>query len=121
MSIKIKLENESSLEVADIDYTSEQIEQEEILIMRKNKDWRLPSIKELKLIFNNIHKKGNGSFRNDWYWSQESLHVSWDCSVNLGFNFNDGTVNAEVLGNGATRMFNLSKAYVRLVRTVSDK
>ena len=42
-------------------------------------DWFLPSKNELNLIYENLHKKGIGDFRNDCYWSssQDGNNNAW--------------------------------------------
>jgi hypothetical protein len=31
--------------------------------------WRLPTIKELKVMYKELHEKGKGNFKDDDYWS----------------------------------------------------
>jgi hypothetical protein len=31
--------------------------------------WRLPTIKELEVMYKELHKKGNGNFKEPFYWS----------------------------------------------------
>ncbi|HRE76656.1 MAG TPA: hypothetical protein PLL09_02405 [Flavobacterium sp.] len=52
------------------------------------KNWFIPSIDELELIYTNIHLNGAGNFTNDIYWS--STQASENSA--FGINFNDGTV-----------------------------
>jgi hypothetical protein len=37
-------------------------------------DWYLPSIKELILMYNNLHTQGLGGFTNNWYWSSSEAN-----------------------------------------------
>mgnify|MGYP000686696302 CR=1 FL=1 len=115
MNYKLNLPNGTSIEIASNDYALEMIQREECNLLGSKDGWRLPSILELKLIFHNLHKEGNGNFHTDWYWSNDFFEVSWDYSLRMGFNFNDGATNAEELGFGS-RSYGLSKSYVRLVR-----
>jgi hypothetical protein len=37
-----------------------------------HKDWFLPSMEELDLIYKNLKMMGLGSFKDDWYWSSSA-------------------------------------------------
>ena len=39
----------------------------------KGEEWFLPSIKELDLMYTNLHSKGHGGFAADWYWSSTEV------------------------------------------------
>lgn len=62
-----------------------------------NKNWFLPSIDELQLMYTNIHLNGQGNFTNEIYWSstQASNNTAY------GINFADGLV-VEVPKNSPT-------------------
>ena len=117
MNNSLTLTNGTSIEVANEDYSSEKIQNGEHNKLNIKDGWRLPSINELDLIFQKIHQTGNGNFRNDWYWSNESFQVSWDWEVKIGYNFVDGSTNAKALVSGSIS-HGLSEAYVRLVRNL---
>jgi hypothetical protein len=52
--------------------------------------WRLPNITELKLMYNELHKKGKGNFKSDFfYWSSTEDRTS---RISI-FSFRDETVN----------------------------
>ena len=37
-----------------------------------HKDWFLPSMDELDLLYKNLKLKGHGDFKDDWYWSSSA-------------------------------------------------
>ena len=115
MNTTLTLPNGKTIEVANEDYSFEKIHKGEHHKLIKKDGWRLPSIYELDLIFKKMHQAGNGNFRNDWYWSNESFQVSWDYDVKIGCNFADGSTNANALASGSISC-SISEAYVRLVR-----
>lgn len=48
-------------------------------------DWFLPSINELALIFNNLHQKGLGGFKDTFYWSStQDKYGAWVMSFRYG-------------------------------------
>ena len=54
--------------------------------------WRLPTIEELELMYEKLHKKGIGNFHNDYYWSSSENDTSYAWlqyfgSGAQGFNF----------------------------------
>lgn len=118
MNNTLKLTNGTTIEVANEDYSSEKVQNGELNKLITKDGWRLPSIKELDLIFKRRHEISIGNFQDDWYWSNDSFQVSWDYEVNVGYNFHDGSINAESFGFGS-RTHSLSDAYVRLVRILT--
>ncbi len=48
--------------------------------------WRLPSIKELEIIYKELHKKGEGNFKKVIYWSS----TVYEDDIIRYFCFNDG-------------------------------
>ena len=75
------------------------------IIKKKFIGWRLPNINELELIYEQLHKKGKGNFKDSQYWSgsEESPQHVWY------INFDNGYVSdaLKILG-----------AYVRLVKDI---
>ncbi|WP_461255294.1 Lcl domain-containing protein [Treponema sp. R80B11-R83G3] len=60
------------------------------------KDWFLPSVKELDLIYKNLKEKGLGSFSDKWYWS---LSVD-DKGYRMQYlRFNDGRQSSSEVTN----------------------
>ncbi|MCG9909808.1 MAG: DUF1566 domain-containing protein [Flavobacteriales bacterium] len=51
------------------------------------KRWRLPNIKELKMMNENRKKLGN--FKKDWYWASEKVNPHFSKKGFLVFNFQD--------------------------------
>jgi len=51
------------------------------------RDWFLPSIDELKLMYENLHMKGLGNFQNYSYWSSSSDDGEYGFILNFGDNF----------------------------------
>ena len=53
--------------------------------------WRLPSQQELELIYIEIHKKGKGNFKQDYYWSSNAAgydDTAWYyCFKDKGFSY----------------------------------
>ncbi len=41
--------------------------------------WRLPTIEELELMYEKLHKKGIGNFHNDCYWSSSENDAGYAC------------------------------------------
>jgi hypothetical protein len=41
----------------------------QIVCSELGEGWRLPSLAELEIIFNEIHQQGIGNFQPDYYWS----------------------------------------------------
>lgn len=51
------------------------------------RDWFLPSIEELNMMFENLHEKGLGSFISDGYWSSsEDYYDEWSAWIQYFFN-----------------------------------
>ncbi len=48
--------------------------------------WRLPTKEELKAIFNQLHKNGEGNFESDGYWSntEVDIYLAWYFDFNTG-------------------------------------
>ena len=67
-------------------------------------DWFLPSKDELNLIYHNLHKRGLGSFANDYYWSssEDSVYGAWRQDFSKGGQYSTGRTNNYV---GAVRVF----------------
>lgn len=59
------------------------------LVLNGFSDWRLPSIDELYLIYNNMYKKGRGSFATTWYWGSVSRGIIF--IYNWAMDFSNGS------------------------------
>jgi hypothetical protein len=69
--------------------------------------WRLPSLPEIELIFNELHQKGIGDFQPDYYWSSNPAGFD-ETAWYYWFKF-----------KGFSSNINKSKIYyVRLVREI---
>ncbi len=120
-NVSITLSNGQSIEVAPHDYSKDKIERNQHLKLLAEDGWRLPDIEELQQMYSILHMEGKGAFENDWYWSKSRFEVSWDYSVDIGINFEDGSKNASSLANGHASLTNgLGEARVRLVRDKSS-
>jgi hypothetical protein len=118
-NIPITLPNGQTIEVAPDDYSKEKIERNQHLKLHTEDGWRLPDVEELQQMYSILHMEGKGDFENDWYWSKSRFEESWDHSVDIGVNFEDGSRNARSLANGHGSLTNgLVAARVRLVRDV---
>jgi len=56
-----------------------------------HKDWFLPSMIELDLMYKNLKSKGLGSFQDDWYWSSSASE--YGSMAAWAQRFNDGSRN----------------------------
>ncbi len=58
----------------------------------KKNGWRLPTLVELKAMYEDVHTQGKGNFKNEWYWSctEDEVGVGWFYNFSYGFanNFN---------------------------------
>jgi hypothetical protein len=71
--------------------------------------WRLPTKSELELMYNELHLRGKGNFKNSGYWSStEHDHQANDFA--WIFNYFDGNTNVS--------FSNLSKAFPYFIRAV---
>lgn len=52
-------------------------------------DWRLPTLDELEVLYENLRKSGKTHFQNQWYWSAEKLdeHNMWSLDLLHGERF----------------------------------
>ncbi len=77
----------------------------EIACSELGSGWRLPTKEELKVMYYQLHKKGQGNFKVQFYWSSKADGASfaWYLSFILG---------------GADRRLKSSKFYVRAVRAL---
>jgi hypothetical protein len=68
--------------------------------------WRLPTLEELNIMYEDLHLKRKGNFQKDGYWriSEEGELSAW------GFNFKRGGYYSCFKSNGWT--------YVRAVRVI---
>jgi hypothetical protein len=112
----LNLPDGTSIEVANHDYSLEMIQRGDCDLIEVIDGWRLPSLLELELIFNSIHKESVGNFHDDWYWSNEIFKATWNLSIRMGFDFNDGVTNVQAGGGWFRLNKKLEKAYLRLVR-----
>jgi len=48
--------------------------------------WRLPSIDELRAMYEQLYLKGKGNFQSTWYWSssERGAYSAWDFSFEFG-------------------------------------
>jgi len=67
------------------------------LLINGFNDWFLPSVQELRLIYNNLVQKGLGGFRNAIYWSSSSYYSGgdWPQYFNLGTSVNNAAHHRE--------------------------
>jgi hypothetical protein len=56
-------------------------------------DWRLPSLEELKILYNELHTLGHGNFQSGMYWS--SFHFK-EAKLARRFNFSSGNRDLSV-------------------------
>ena len=58
----------------------------------KKNGWRLPTLEELKAMYEDVHRQGKGNFKNEWYLSctEDEVGVGWFYNFKYGFanNFN---------------------------------
>jgi hypothetical protein len=60
--------------------------------------WRLPTMTELKIIYNELHLKGKGNFKKDVYWSDYSSTINgYDYDFNTGGSPYDPTISPDEL------------------------
>jgi len=76
----------------------------DVLIVNGYDDWFLPSRDELNYLYENLHKKGLGNFRNEIYWSSTFDSGAWEWSC---IDFSNGRYHA---------LPGADKYYVRAVR-----
>lgn len=58
--------------------------------------WRLPTLKELIVIYKKLHKKGKGNFENDYYWCDPKdyfEHTTTGPDHTWYVNFKTGKIN----------------------------
>jgi len=86
----------SQIEVAENDFVN-RLNWEDAIRECQNlgNGWRLPSIKELKAMYNQLHSKGEGNFKPRPYWSS-SVHnpddrCEWHTPLCLWFSSNGTT------------------------------
>jgi len=119
MNYTITFSNGSSIEVMGEDFSAERVSREARYKLAFTDGWRLPSIGELKAIYEKFSRDGQGSFKPEWYWSSSYFYVSWDYSPEMGLDFNTGEPNAKLMGFGSMSS-GMDDAYVRLVRNCSE-
>jgi len=61
------------------------------LNVNEHKDWFLPSMSELDLMYKNLKSKELGSFQDDWYWSSSASE--YGSIAAWAQRFNDGSRN----------------------------
>jgi len=59
--------------------------------------WRLPSIEELKAMYEQLHTKGKGNFQNKWYWS--SLEINSENAWYFNFESGEASNYYEMYGS----------------------
>jgi hypothetical protein len=95
----------------------------ELLVSFDNPPWRLPTIEELKAIYEQLHLKGRGNFQNDLYWScsmygEYSPYYAPNFWGQIDFNNGEecyGDTGDDEYGNNFSVYHD--PAFVRLVRT----
>jgi len=101
--------NGRKIEVAEQDFPEQMTWMDAIRACEKlGKGWRLPSKEELKVVYEQLYKKGKGNFKTDnWYWSssENNANSAWY------FYFEDG--EAYYTGD-----YDVDKNYTRHVRAV---
>jgi hypothetical protein len=55
-------------------------------------DWRLPSMSELKDMYNNLHHAGLGNFAKGYYWSSDESrqYYAWNVNFTTGIQYCSG-------------------------------
>jgi hypothetical protein len=80
------------------------------LVINGFDDWFLPSLDELSFMYGNLHRRGLGGFRNEWYYSSSIRNMGtaglhWGLQVNV-INF----ANGEPSDRGSTEMLRVRAA-----------
>jgi uncharacterized protein YraI len=66
-------------------------------------DWYLPSRDELSYMYGNLHSRGLGNFRGEWYWTSTVYENSWNFNF-WGVNFADGAQQSATASSNSIRV-----------------
>lgn len=80
--------NEITLQVARDDFPEEMSWKDAKNACKSlGRGWRLPTTDELKVMYGELHKKGQGNFRSTYYWSSREYSATYPCDGAMRVNF----------------------------------
>jgi hypothetical protein len=105
--ILINYETNEQLEVSQTDFENQMSKDEaEEACSELGNGWRLPNSSELKIIYNELHMKGKGNFKDEAYWGNDG-----DLLFNIG---TESPYDPNFLPNDLLK----KPKWVRAVRTI---
>jgi hypothetical protein len=79
--------------IAEYDFNNEYSQHGALIVCGNlGHGWRLPTKSELELMYSELHKKGEGNFKNSYYWSTNG-------EVNFGTWFSDINQKLKIFAN----------------------